>query len=207
MFDIDGTLLESTEIDSICFEAAVVSVTKIPIRKDWHSYHNITDSGILNEYFKDNNIQNQENTKLRIKEKFISNLKQALSVNSITEVPGAKILLRNLLCKNNISLSIATGGWLDSAVLKLNSAGISIEEIPIATSDDHYKRIKIMQIAKSRSVGNVNCACTYFGDGVWDKMASQELKYKFIAVGNKVNHSVKVDNFLNLQEIYRLLNI
>ena len=36
---------------------------------------------------------------------------------------------------------------------------------------------------------------TYFGDGTWDKKASLELGYDFIAIGDKVEHSARYPDF------------
>ena len=47
MFDIDGTLIESSDFDTECFRAAVKDVLKIPV--DTKNYRHVTDSGILRQ--------------------------------------------------------------------------------------------------------------------------------------------------------------
>ena len=39
---------------------------------------------------------------------------------------------------------------------------------------------------------------TYFGDGSWDKEASQALGWNFILVGNKLESNVSIKNFYNI---------
>ena len=61
MFDIDGTLVESYEIDSQCFIDAVKEVTGLHVNPDWSKYQHVTDSGILNEIlFSQRHIDREE---------------------------------------------------------------------------------------------------------------------------------------------------
>jgi hypothetical protein len=53
-----------------------------------------------------------------------------------------------------------------------------------------------MQLAEQRALGGaVPASRTYFGDTAWDKRACAELGYRFIAVGRKVEHDVRFDDF------------
>ena len=49
MFDIDGTLIESYDIDEQCFLAAIDEVLGIQIDSRWERYPHVTDAGILDE--------------------------------------------------------------------------------------------------------------------------------------------------------------
>jgi len=49
MFDIDGTLVESYDVDSKLFVESVYEVTGLSIDANWGRYRNVTDSGILQE--------------------------------------------------------------------------------------------------------------------------------------------------------------
>jgi beta-phosphoglucomutase-like phosphatase (HAD superfamily) len=50
ILDIDGTLLNSNEIDDTLYRAAVRRILgKVKVRKSWSLYRNVTDSGILEE--------------------------------------------------------------------------------------------------------------------------------------------------------------
>lgn len=49
LFDIDGTLVESCDFDTTCFQAAIKDVLGVSIDPDWSRYRHVTDSGILSE--------------------------------------------------------------------------------------------------------------------------------------------------------------
>ncbi len=96
---------------------------------------------------------------------------------------------------SNVIVSIATGGWYESAALKLRSAGIEINSIPIASSNDHISRVEIMKCAASKAIGQNVYPCTYFGDGSWDKKACAQLGFNFVLVGNKIKHHQHIASF------------
>ncbi|MEJ1436305.1 MAG: hypothetical protein RPU61_03200 [Candidatus Sedimenticola sp. (ex Thyasira tokunagai)] len=108
---------------------------------------------------------------------------------------------------NDVVISIATGGWLEGAELKLNSAGINIKNIPVASSNDHYCRTEIMKIAEQRATNDNTIKTTYFGDGAWDKKACGELDYNFILVGNNASHSQRIIDFSSQKEAFEYIGL
>lgn len=72
------------------------------------------------------------------------------------------------------AIAIATGGWRESAQLKLDAAGLNRFGIPLATSDDAPDRKEIMRIVLGH-LGSGFDSITYYGDGQWDRIASQAL--------------------------------
>ena len=56
MFDIDGTLVRSYDLDSICYIDAVREVTGICVDPDWSKYRHVTDAGILEEIIEVNGL-------------------------------------------------------------------------------------------------------------------------------------------------------
>ena len=195
MFDIDGTLVASTDVDDEIFCRAVETVTGIPLYANWSQYRNVTDSGILHEFFDANNIGDIENTENKIKQLFLADLKHAITATPIQEIPGAGSFIEYLQSIDNVIVSIATGGWYESATLKLKSAGIPFDSLPMCSSNDHISRIDIMTCATSKAGVKTSCPCTYFGDGNWDKDACQQLGYNFVAVGDSVEHHQSIANF------------
>ena len=99
---------------------------------------------------------------------------------------------------NNVVVSLATGGWRESAVLKLQSANINFLSIPLASSNDHYSRVEIMKLAACRATNN-QYPCAYFGDGIWDKEACISLGYHFVLVGDKFTHNPSIENFNSIE--------
>lgn len=194
MFDIDGTLVESYNLDSQCFVDAVKDVTGLSINSDWSKYHHVTDSGILNEVLSSNEIPNKKEIASKVKQSFLKKLEVSLAHQPVNEVLGASAFLELLKMKNNVVISLATGGWQESAILKLHSAGINCSSVSLASSNDHQSRVEIMKLASERAA-STQYPCTYFGDGVWDKEACNHLGYNFVLVGSKFTHHPSILNF------------
>lgn len=190
MFDIDGTLIESYDLDTKLFSESVYDVTGISIDTNWGRYRNVTDSGILEEFFETNRIiASKVETENEIKRIFLKKLKRHVEIQPIREIVGAKDFLVMLQSMSNIQVSIATGGWYESAILKLSSATIDVGSIPIASSNDHVSRIEIMRLAARKGTSRDTSSYTYFGDGPWDKAACELLGFNFVLVGNRISHN------------------
>ena len=82
-------------------------------------------------------------------------------------------------------VSLATGGWRDSARLKMASAGMCFDDHPAASADDALDRESIMRLSKQRAAERYgeSFACTvYVGDGVWDARASRSVGISSLAL-------------------------
>jgi phosphoglycolate phosphatase-like HAD superfamily hydrolase len=202
MFDIDGTLIESYDFDSECFIEAVKEVTGYDIDTDWGRYKHVTDTGILREFFEENSFDNENIVTENIKSVFLEKIQGRLERQSISEISGASNFIEKLKTLDNVIISFATGGWYESAILKLQSAGIDISNIPIASSNDHYSRIEIMKIAEKRAAKWSTLSFTYFGDGSWDLKACKELGVNFVLVGDKLEHNQSIMNFKKQKEAF-----
>lgn len=52
VFDIDGTLTQTNNVDSLCFTKAIKDTLQITeLNTDWASYQYSTDSGLLTEIY------------------------------------------------------------------------------------------------------------------------------------------------------------
>jgi phosphoglycolate phosphatase-like HAD superfamily hydrolase len=200
MFDIDGTLVKSYDFDAECFVSAVKEVSGIDVSSDWSTYMHVTNTGILDEILDSNRVSNKQVIHNEIKSVFIQKIQKRIDKNPVLEVPGASSFLELLKSMDNIIVSLATGGWYESAALKLKSAGINFSDIPIASSNDDFMRTEIMKISALRATMNSPCSCTYFGDGNWDKMACEQLGYNFVLVGNKLEHKPNIIDFEPINE-------
>jgi FMN phosphatase YigB (HAD superfamily) len=184
IFDIDGTLLESTSVDDALYKAAVVAVLgDVRFRTCLADYDYVSDSGILAQVLEDNNISPASDDILTIKSHFVESLRKHVSDHGpFPEVSGAGNILESLHASDEHSVAIATGGWRESAQLKLASAGLDRFDFPLSTSDDAFDRKEIMKIALGM-LGSDFHSVTYYGDGIWDREASFELGWQFVAVG------------------------
>jgi len=201
MFDIDGTLVESFDFDEKCYCDAVFEVLGHHIDSDWPQYKHVTDSGILNQHLDSKGLLHlQEAMHAKVKKIFIANIDDYVTRFPVQEIKGAKWFLDQLKTMPNVSLSIATGGWEETARMKLKAANFDISDIPIASSNDHYSRTEIMRMAFDKSEGKPQDKITYFGDAEWDKKACKYLGFNFVLVGNKATHSQNIIDFESVNE-------
>lgn len=196
MLDIDGTLLQSYEMDEQCFVDAVRETTGLEISTDWRSYPFVTDRGILKTFIEKQGLKySLAELESIVKPAFIRNVQQHVKTSPAQEVSGAKKFVSYLLDSDEYVVSIATGGWGETAKIKLKSAGFETEKLVIMSSNDHYSRIKIMELAKSTINQIDNYPVTYFGDAEWDLEACKELAVNVVIVGDRVNHYQRIQDF------------
>jgi hypothetical protein len=86
--------------------------------------------------------------------------------------------------------------------------GTLVDSVGFDTSSDANERTRIMQLAEQRALGSaVPASRTYFGDATWDKRACAELGYRFIAIGGKVEHDLRLDDFRDRDAVLRCLAV
>jgi phosphoglycolate phosphatase-like HAD superfamily hydrolase len=187
ILDIDGTLLNSNEIDDSLYLSAVRRVLgQAKVRESWGLYRNVTDSGILDEILKDNSLTSSVAIVGAVRDHFVESIRQHVErVGPFVELPGAREFVAGLRASNSHCVAYATGGWSASASIKLKSAGFPLQGIPLASSDDYPDRESIMVHALNQLGGEFQ-SVTYYGDGNWDEVASRNLGWKFVAVGEKL---------------------
>ncbi len=124
------------------------------------------------------------------------------------EVPGASCFLERLKNLHGASIAIATGCWLKEALFKLQASGLGVEGIPLATSDDHKNRMRIMEIAamKAADIQGVRDFdhIVYMGDGPWDIQASHLLGYSFIGIGPRIHAFQETLKFSWFQDYHEI---
>ena len=184
VFDIDGTLLQSASVDDALYQEAVRAVLGgVRFRASLPDDSHVSDSGILQQIFADNDSAHELARVDAIKAHFVDALRSHISASGpFPEVPGALDMLRQFRDSSDHAVAYATGGWRASAMLKLDSAGFGEFGFPLASSDDAHDRAEIMQIALA-GIGRNFDSVTYYGDGPWDREASFRLGWNFVAVG------------------------
>jgi len=196
MFDIDGTLVKSFKFDEECYLDAVHKAQSQKMDSDWSKYEHVTDSGILDRHLEVNKLlHRRREIHSEVKAIFIENIQKHISKHPVQPIAGALDFVKRLKLMHNVSLSIATGGWSETAIMKLDSAGFDISGIPMSSSNDHYSRIEIMKTALSKSEVSSREKVTYFGDAEWDKKACENLNINFVLIGNRVEHNQSISDF------------
>jgi phosphoglycolate phosphatase-like HAD superfamily hydrolase len=194
MLDIDGTLTHSFEIDGAVFELAIAEVLGCPpVDLDLNGFIDVTSLGVTLEALqsllgRSPEAEEVEEVKRRVLHHL--ELKYQETPEIYGEVPGASLFLRRLRKLDGVGLAIATGAWRSEALFKLWASKVSVDEIPMATSDDDRNRKRIMEIAAERAGDFYGCSrferVVYLGDGPWDLQASRSLGYAFIGIGPRV---------------------
>ncbi len=187
ILDIDGTLLNSNEIDDMLYLTAVRKVFgQAKVRESWSLYRNVTDAGILDEIITDNALTSSAAILNAVRDLFVESIREHVErIGPFTEIPGAREFVADLRASSSHCVAYATGGWGASAAIKLESAGFPLQDIPLASSDDYPDRQSIMLHALKQLRGEFQ-SVTYYGDGAWDEVASRNLGWKFVPVGEKL---------------------
>ena len=187
IFDIDGTLLDSDAVDAELYMASIRHVLgAVRIRDGWGAYENVTDSGILTSILSDNGIKQDGRVVEAIRSHFLRAVRHRIETKGpFPEVPGARAFVEDLRAAPDHAFAYATGGWQDTAVLKLTSAGFPLQGVPLLTSDDSTDRCEIMRLAL-RALGSRFDTVSYYGDGEWDRDAALRLCWDFVPVGGKL---------------------
>lgn len=221
IFDIDGTLTNTTKVDDKCFISAFKNVFGIDIsNQNWSELTNVTDWGITEEIILKN--WNRIPTKIEYEKmisEFITQLQSELKANKnqFQEINGALNFVSFLRKKSNISIGIATGGWEKSANLKLKSIGIDSTEFAFGNSN-HYKTREDILSKVIRELNdnweNKIDRIIYFGDGTWDFLTCKKLNIEFIGIDNSKNNKLNeigaktiFSDFEQYELIYKNLGI
>jgi phosphoglycolate phosphatase-like HAD superfamily hydrolase len=211
MFDIDGTLVDSAGFDADLYAQAVEGELDIEIDRNWNAYEHVSDSGILEQLLRDSRFDDDRAAlATRVQQRFVGLVRDYVEREpaAVREIAGAKRLVDRLLALPDVRVAIATGGWEPTARLKLQHVGIDVSGVGFASSSDARARTDIMRLAAQRALGSAPFRrATYFGDGAWDRRASAELGYDFVAVGRGVAHSVAYDDLSDVEAILGQLRV
>jgi len=191
IFDIDGTLTNTNNVDEDCFIKALAEAHSIDdIVTDWAAYPHTTDSGIAQHIFQEKFGRSPEETELsKFKNCFVGMLSEHYQTDSLSfaEISGASVALKMLQQDSDWAVAIATGCWRESALLKLKAANIDPEGIPAAYAEDGLSREDILNAAVSRSLAQHGVSgfekIVSIGDGVWDVRTAGRLNFAFLGVG------------------------
>lgn len=188
IFDIDGTLTRTAEVDEVCYVRAFEEeLGWTGISTEWAGYPSCTDEAIALEIFARHGGRPPRDGEIdRVRRRFLSLLEAALAEDTFTEIPGAGEALRRLQSDPCFRVALATGAWESSARLKLRTAGLEVDGIPFASSDDHPHREEIVRraIARAEAGNGPFESIVSVGDGVWDVRTARALGIGFVGIGS-----------------------
>ncbi len=186
LFDIDGTLTQTTDIDASCFANAAKGLfPDIKFSNDWTTYSEVTDAGIAAEVFRQRLGRNPTVRELgKFEDRFVKCLEAWIVKRpQVCQAVAGAVALIDTLKESDLPIAIGTGGWLRSARLKLSTAGIPCDDIPLSTSTDSPVRTEIMSLAVQRAANRTSFdRVILIGDGLWDLNTANSLGYGFIGI-------------------------
>jgi beta-phosphoglucomutase-like phosphatase (HAD superfamily) len=179
LFDIDGTLTQSNEIDSICFADAFRDVFGVEIDTNWNSYRHTTDRGIVVEALRRARGREADAHEIALhRTRFVELLGERMT--ELNEVPGAGAFIAQMISRD-WRVVLCTGAWSDSARLKLMRAGLPTG-LPLASCDDDIAREDILRRGIALAGGGDGDVIVSFGDAPWDVRAAANLDLPFIGI-------------------------
>lgn len=195
IFDLDGTLVDDTKVDWECYARALELEFRLDISNlTWDENTHVTGLGITRWAFQQVFGRYPEAEEIqRLIDRFVDLLKASYMSDSqcFNEIPRAGYLLRLLLDTSDWKIAIATGDWHDPATYKLKCAKISIEGIPLSTTDDTLSREGIVRNCTAKAQTHYGAdrfsKIVSIGDGSWDVKVAKALRLPFIGVGDKAS--------------------
>lgn len=190
IFDVDGTLTDTTSVDDECYRDAMAEVLGVPAEEvDWSGAAHVTDAGIIQWLWSAHRDGLPTSDDLaRARSVFLRRLAAAVETDPsrFKSINGAGLAMRSLAAAG-WRVAVATGGWGPSARLKLQAARIHVDYAVLACADDAMARPDIVRIAQNRAESFFQCTfgrVVTVGDGPWDVAAASELDLPFIGIGS-----------------------
>ncbi len=188
IFDIDGTLVYSNRIDSLCFAETYRTIYHKEFPSiDWRRYPHVTDTTIFDSVIQEHFQRPSDPEEVRVFQDHFVGLIQKKRVSepeAFQEVPGARQAILNLLEHPEYEVGIATGGWERPARVKLTHVDIPHERIQLRGGDDLIRREDIIQHVIDQSVngGTRFRKMVYIGDAIWDVQTTRNMQMDFIGL-------------------------
>jgi phosphoglycolate phosphatase-like HAD superfamily hydrolase len=192
IFDIDGTLTQTSRVDEICFTRAFADTHGLQVLADhWTDCPHVSDSGLMSHLFQHYFGRDpHDHESGPIKQRLVDLLEEhhRMDRSYFAEIPRAAETFNRLVESRGWSKAIATGCWQPSAEMKLRAASINYHGVPGGFAEDGVARESIVGAAISRS--SVSYQRDSFdrivsvGDGVWDVRTAARLGLAFVGVAS-----------------------
>ncbi len=190
VFDVDGTLIGGEKTDWKCFDEAFKEAAGFALTSDFfHTLKEVTAKAIVHQALDlaGAAMREKQEIELKARQGFLERLEKAVQEDPdpFPAKEGAVSLIQGLR-KRGVPVAIATGDWKESILVKLNAAGIPVDNIPMTTSSDYYSRAEIIASSIEKAGGDL-ASSIYVGDGHWDLSATRKLGIAFIGCGTKLD--------------------
>jgi len=181
VFDIDGTLTRTSDVDAALYAQAFLDTFGLPLPTlDWTAYSHATDRGIAEEALRRAGHAASRASLDDMRRRFIESLDRALVTDPAHQVAGASAMLARLR-EDGHAVAFATECWEASARVKLSRALIEVGDSFLVACDDAPDRVAILRSAIER-VAPDDRRVVYVGDGPWDVEAARTLRLPFVGI-------------------------
>jgi phosphoglycolate phosphatase-like HAD superfamily hydrolase len=200
VFDIDGTLTDSVMQHQAAFMKALESFGFKDFNTDFGSYAHHTDSFIFTTIFEEQtDCSVQEPDMALFENRLLHFITTSVTDTPFKEIEGAKRYIDFLRNDQGIDVVFATGSLLKPAKLKLQQAGIFIEEELLISANNILSRDEIVSTAihtAKRFYGKKNYRhIVSFGDGRWDMETARRLNIHFVGIANKQLQALHIAHY------------
>ena len=190
IFDIDGTLTNTSWVDHRCFERALSAIGMPSLEADWVGLTHISDTGLTQHLFQQKFARDPHaHEEATLRDHMVSFLHEqfALDAGLFAEVNGAADMLEKLFQKSDWVIALATGCWQASATMKLQSAQLELLGKPGGYGEDGPAREAIVRTAIERAMQQYDRSSfdkiVSIGDGAWDVRTAAILGLPFVGIG------------------------
>lgn len=191
VFDVDGTLTDTSAVDAECLWQAAREVLRLPYdHSSWvDDLRHVTDLCIVSQHCEKRfgrHITNLEVELVRSRLMQLLHDATAFGDSSTRQIAGASEALSRVGAARGFAIAIATGCFVASAEFKLRRAGLFDPSVPLAGSDNALSREMIMRNAARMAARKHHVEFsdfTYVGDGIWDVEAARNSGWNFIGIG------------------------
>ncbi|MGH9751770.1 MAG: HAD family hydrolase [Blastocatellia bacterium] len=191
IFDIDGTLTQTSRVDEICFTRAFADTHGLEVLADhWSGCPHVSDSGLMRHLFQHYFGRDpRDHESSAIKQRLVDLLEEhhRLDQSYFAEIPRAAETFNRLVESRGWAKAIATGCWQPSAEMKLRAASINYQGVPGGFAEDGFARESIVSASISRSCVSYRAMfdrIVSVGDGVWDVRTAARLGLAFVGVAS-----------------------
>jgi phosphoglycolate phosphatase-like HAD superfamily hydrolase len=191
VFDIDGTLTQTSLIDELCFQRTYAELLEVhDLSAILETCLHISDTGLTRHVYQTRfGRAPHAYEEVAICERVVYWLREHHRLDPVhfAEVSGAVTMLERLGEKRDWVIAVATGCWQASAAMKLGAANIALHQKPAGFAEDGPARESIVSAAIDRASRHYNCTSfdkiVSVGDGVWDVRTAINLRLPFIGIG------------------------
>jgi phosphoglycolate phosphatase-like HAD superfamily hydrolase len=190
IFDIDGTLTQTSLIDERCFQRTYSELLEVhDILSALETCPHISDTGLTRHIYQTSfGRAPAAHEEAAICERVVYWLEEhhRLDRSHFVEVVGAGTMLEQLAAKHDWAIAVATGCWRASAEMKLRAANIWLHENPGGFAEDGPARESIVSAAIDRAREHYGSPdfekIVSVGDGVWDVKTASNLGLPFVGI-------------------------